>query len=102
MFRFAPLQSPAGQQLVMNHSLPAKDFDSFVFIEGGKAYTFSTAALKVMRHLPWYWQWSQVFWIVPKSLRDGVYAFIAKNRYRWFGKTDSCMVPDAALRERFL
>jgi predicted DCC family thiol-disulfide oxidoreductase YuxK len=102
VFRFAPLQSATAQALLAKHNLPEKDFDSFVFIDGGKAYLSSTAALRVMQKLPWYWKWIQAFWIVPERLRNGVYRFIARNRYKWFGQREQCMVPDADMRSRFL
>jgi predicted DCC family thiol-disulfide oxidoreductase YuxK len=102
IFRFAPLQSATAQNLLAKHNLPKKDFDSFVFIDGGKAYLSSTAALRVMQKLPWYWKWIQAFWIVPERLRNGVYRFIARNRYKWFGQREQCMVPDADMRSRFL
>lgn len=100
--RFGTLQSEQGQQLLEKFNLPKKTFDSFVFIEDGKAYLKSTAAFKVIRHLPWYWQWVQMFRIVPTFFRDVVYSFIAKNRYRWFGKRDSCRIPTPSQRSRFL
>src|SRR5688572_6762145 len=90
-FVFAPLQSSAGQKLLLEHKLPSNDLDSFVLVENNKAYLRSTASLRVLKKLPWYWKWTQVLWIVPRSLRDGVYNFIARNRYKWFGKKDSCM-----------
>jgi predicted DCC family thiol-disulfide oxidoreductase YuxK len=101
-FRFAPLQSVAGQQLLRQHQLPVNDFESFVLVMDGKIYQKSTAALKVMRRLPWVWQPLQLFWIVPRPLRDAVYAFVARNRYRWFGKKESCMIPTPQMRARFL
>lgn len=100
--RYAPLQSDAGQALLLKHNLPKEDFDSFVFIEKGKAYLQSTASLKVMNQLPWYWKWFQAFWIVPKFMRDGLYNLVAKNRYKWFGKKDQCMIPTPDIRNRFL
>ncbi len=102
IFRFAALQSRAGQQLAEEHNLPKKDFDSFILIENGKVYNRSTAGVKVYNKLPWYWKWTQVFWIVPKFIRDGVYDFIARNRYKWFGKKEVCMIPTPELRSRFL
>ena len=101
-FRFAALQSPAAQALVAKYSLPKKNFDSFVFIDEGKAYLSSGAALRVMRKLPWYWQWTQLFWIIPKSIRNAGYGLVAKNRYKWFGKREECMVPTADVKNRFL
>ena len=92
----------AGQQLLQKHQLPTEQFNSFVLIENGRAYTKSTAGLKVYRSLPWYWLWTQIFWIVPRFIRDAVYDLIAKNRYKWFGKKEECMVPTAEIRGRFL
>ena len=102
VFRFAALQSEAGQQLLKSYQLPRQDFNSFILIENNKAYRASTAALRLVRHLPWYWQWARIFWIVPRLLRDSVYQFIANNRYKWFGKREACMVPSPDVRKRFL
>jgi predicted DCC family thiol-disulfide oxidoreductase YuxK len=100
--KFAPLQSAAAQALLQAHGLPNLTPDSFILIEGQNAYLRSTAALRLLSYLPWYWQWARVFWIVPRFIRDAVYNLIAQNRYRWFGKKDTCIVPDAAVRSRFL
>lgn len=102
VFRFAALQSEAGQKLLEQYGLPKEKFDSFVLIDNGKVYKSSTAGLRLYSRLPWYWKWTQLFWIVPRFLRDAVYNFIARNRYRWFGKSESCMVPTADVRSRFL
>ena len=102
IFRFAALQSDAGQKLLEHFQLPKEKFDSFLLIEDGKFYQSSTAGLKLYKKLPWYWKWTQVFWIVPKPLRDAVYNLIAKNRYKWFGKKEECMIPTPDLRNRFL
>ena len=102
VFKFAPLQSNKGQELAEKHSLPKTNFDSFILIENGKVYKRSTAGLKLCNKLPWYWKWTQVFWIIPKFLRDAVYDFVAKNRYKWFGKKETCMIPTPEVRSRFL
>jgi len=102
IFLFAALQSESGKQLLEEHKIDWKNTDSFVIIDNGKAYQRSTAALKVCSKLPWYWKWSQVFWIVPRFIRDAIYNFIAKNRYKWFGKKEACMVPTAEVRNKFL
>ena len=101
-FRFAPLQSAAGQALLATHNLPLTDFGSFVFIENNTAYTNSTAVLHLGRLLPWYWQWLQLGWLIPEKERDALYQFIAGKRYEWFGKTESCAVPTPDMRSRFL
>jgi predicted DCC family thiol-disulfide oxidoreductase YuxK len=102
IFRFAPLQSESGQQLLQQYGLPQQHFDSFVLVEKGKAYKSSTAGLRLYNQLPWYWKWTQVFWIVPPFLRNAVYDLIARNRYKWFGRKEQCMVPSPELRSRFL
>lgn len=102
IFRFAALQSEAGQTILKQYGVNWKKNDSFVLIENGKIYDRSTAALKLSNRLRWYWKWTQLFWIFPKFLRDGIYDFIAKNRYKWFGKKEECMVPTPEIKQRFL
>jgi predicted DCC family thiol-disulfide oxidoreductase YuxK len=101
IFQFASLQSDIGQQLLQKHNIP-NTTDSFVLIEENKAYVESTAALKVCSHLTWPWKLINTCIIVPKPLRDRVYRWIAKNRYKWFGKQDSCMLPSQNIRDRFI
>ena len=102
IFRFAALQSEAGQKLLEQFQLPKGGFDSFVLVDRGKVYKKSSAGLKVYGKLPWYWKWTQLAWIAPRFIRDAVYDFIAKNRYKWFGKKEKCMIPPANVRSRFL
>lgn len=100
--RFAPLQSEAGQKLLQQYNLPVTDMQSFVFIEKGKAYQRSAAGLSVCRHLRGLWPWCYGLIIVPEFIRDGIYNWIAKNRYKWFGVQQSCMIPTPEVRTRFL
>ena len=102
VFRFAALQSEAGQKLLQQYALPKEGFDSFILIDNRKVYKKSSAGLRVYGKLPWYWKWTQLGWIAPKFIRDAVYNFIASNRYKWFGKKDHCMVPTPDIRSRFL
>ncbi|HYH13781.1 MAG TPA: thiol-disulfide oxidoreductase DCC family protein [Flavisolibacter sp.] len=102
VFRFAALQSTTGQKLLKKHHLPQQEFNSFLFIDNNKSYLASTAALRLVRYLPWYWQWTQLFWLVPRFVRDGIYRLIANNRYKWFGKRETCMIPSPEVRKRFL
>lgn len=102
VLRFAAMQSETGKELLLKYNFPPDYLKSFVLIKDGKAYTKSTAALKLFDHLPWYWKWIQTFWVVPKPLRDGVYEFISEQRYKWFGKKDQCMLPTPDVRGRFL
>ncbi len=101
-FLFASLQSTEGQKLLQQYQLPLNNFNSFVLLQDEKAYTRSTGALKVAKELGGVWPLLYGFIIVPKFIRDAVYNWIANNRYKWFGKQDSCMIPTAALKARFL
>lgn len=102
IFRFAPLQSETGQSLLNRYNLSTKEFDSFVLIDNGKVYKKSAASLQVMNKLPWYWKELQLLKIIPTAFRDAIYDFIAKNRYKWFGKKEQCMMPTPEMRNRFL
>ncbi|MGZ3952310.1 MAG: thiol-disulfide oxidoreductase DCC family protein [Flavisolibacter sp.] len=102
VFRFAPLQSETAQRLLQQYHLTSKEFDSFVLIDKGKVYKKSTASLRVMNKLPWYWKEAQILRIIPTPFRDAIYDFIARNRYKWFGKKDQCMVPTPEMRSRFV
>lgn len=102
IFKFAPLQSQEGQKLLQRYSLSTKDLDSFVLIDKAKVYKKSDASLQVMNKLPWYWKATQLLKIIPAVLRDAVYDFISKNRYKWFGKKDHCVIPTPEMRSRFL
>jgi predicted DCC family thiol-disulfide oxidoreductase YuxK len=101
-FLFASLQGKAGQELLQRAGLPSHDFNSFILVDGDKIYTRSTAVLKVFRRLGRGWQLFYGFMILPRFIRDGIYNWIARNRYKWFGKKEACMVPTAELKERFL
>lgn len=101
-FRFAPLQSEAGQSLLQHFGLDENALDSVVLIENGKYYTKSTAPLRTAKRIGGVWALNYGFVIVPSPIRDWVYDFIAKNRYRWFGEKDSCMLPTPEVRARFL
>ena len=101
-FNFASLQSEAGRKLLMLYQLPLNDFNSFVLIKDGKAFTKSSAALTVAKDLNGMLKLLYGFMIVPAFIRDAVYDLVAKNRYKWFGKKDSCMLPVPGLQARFL
>ena len=112
--KFTALQSDAGREVLATVASPAEverlvtgtkgtgDPDTVVLVEDGRLYSHSSAALRIMSHLRWPWRWGRVFVVVPRPLRDVVYRWIARNRYRWFGKAESCRVPTPELRARFL
>ena len=100
-FRFAPLQSEIGQELQEKYGI-GNDIDSIVLVENDKAYTHSTAGLRVARTMGGIWSLAYVFIIVPAPIRDFFYRAFAKNRYRLFGRQEACMLPTPDVRERFL
>lgn len=101
-FCFASLQSDVGQGLLRGHGVAPHGLYSMIVVEDGVLYERSDAALRIARRLPGLWPVLGVFGVLPRRMRDGLYNFVAKNRYRWFGKRDVCMMPDPALRGRFL
>jgi predicted DCC family thiol-disulfide oxidoreductase YuxK len=102
LFRFASLQSVAGQALLKEHNLPETSFNSFVLIKNGKPFLKSTAALMVAKELSGIIKILYIFIIIPAFIRNAVYNVIAKNRYKWFGKQESCLMPTPDLQSRFL
>ena len=101
-FNFASLQGQSGQILLQKFNLPLAHYNSFVLVEAGQVFTQSTAALKVLRELGFPWSLAYAGIIIPGFIRDAVYRLIAKNRYKWFGKREYCMIPSAELSARFL
>jgi predicted DCC family thiol-disulfide oxidoreductase YuxK len=102
IFRFAALQSNAGQRTLQQLNLATDKFESFILLDKGKVYQKSSAVLRLYNKLPWYWKWTQLFWIFPVFIRDYFYNIIARNRYLWFGKRNNCMIPAQGVKERFL
>lgn len=102
VFKFASLQSDIGQELLKQKGLKTSDFDSIVLFKNGTVYQKSDAALEIARELNGLWSWLYIFKIVPRFIRDFFYNIIARNRYRWFGKTEACRLPTPELRARFL
>lgn len=102
-FRFAPLQGETAAHLIQERGIETASVDSIILIDPGTAYYFkSTAALHIAKELSGAWPLLQVFFILPEGFRNIVYDFIARNRYRWFGKKESCMVPTPELKAKFL
>lgn len=101
-FRLATLQSTVGQELLEKHNLRIQDFDTIVLVEGDNIYSQSTAALRIARKLSGAWPLFYAFIAIPSPLRDMIYSWISRNRYRWFGKQETCRIPTPELRSRFL
>ena len=101
-FSFASLQSETGRNLLIKYNLPEDDWDTFVFIRNGKAYTQSTAGLFTLKELGGFWQSAFPLILIPKAVRNFFYDLIAACRYRVFGKKDACMTPSPQIKSRFL
>ena len=100
-FHFTPIQSAYGTRLAKTFGIDPNDPDTNAVVHGGIAWMKSDAALTVLSHLPG-WRWTRALFAVPKPLRDAVYSLIARNRYKIFGKYETCFVPDADMRARVL
>ncbi|WP_339785512.1 thiol-disulfide oxidoreductase DCC family protein [Paenibacillus sp. FSL R7-0313] len=101
-YHFASLQSDVAKELLEKGNLSTDSMDTFVLIEYGKYYTRSTAALRLAKSLKFPYPLLYVFIIVPKFIRNAVYNWVARNRYRWFGKDEACMLPTPEIKDRFL
>jgi predicted DCC family thiol-disulfide oxidoreductase YuxK len=101
-FLFAPLQSPAGARLLATYGFSPDDTKTFVLVADGKAYVKSDAAIRVAKRLRGAWKLIGVVRVIPRPMRNWIYDVVAHNRYRWFGRTEACMIPTPELRSRFL
>lgn len=100
--KFASLQSDFAANALKQSELPVDYLNSLVLLEQGKTYVQSDAALQLTKHLNGLWKLGSIFLIVPKFIRNPVYDWVAKNRYRWYGKKDACWIPEPKWESRFL
>ena len=102
-FRFAPIQSKIGERLMHEHKIDPAETDSIVLIPAYNGYaTKSSAVLQIARNLGGIYKGLSIFQIVPRVVRDKIYDWVARNRYKWYGKREECMVPTPELRAKFL
>ena len=99
--RFASLQSDFARKILPEHQLE-ETLRTIVLLKGGKIYLRSDAALEIARELSGAWPLLYGFKIIPRFIRDGIYNFIARHRYKWFGKQDACWIPTPDLNSRFV
>ena len=102
VFKFAALQSETGQQELKKLGKNTETFDSVVLIAGSKVLTQSDAAIEVAAQLGGIWSLAPLLRVFPRFLRNAVYNWVARNRYRWFGKREQCMLPRPEWKDRFL
>lgn len=101
-FKFASLQSDTGQEMLGKHGLPTEQLFSLVLVDHGKAYTRSSAALRSLYRLGGAYSLLYGLIVIPKVIRDWIYDWVARNRYKWFGKKDNCMIPEPGVANRFI
>lgn len=102
-FLFAPLQSDFGAKIINDYNIDTVKTDSIILYESnGKLSVKSSAALRIALGLGWPWKIISVFLIIPAFIRNVVYDFIARNRYKWYGKREACMIPTPELKSKFL
>ncbi|MGQ7947746.1 thiol-disulfide oxidoreductase DCC family protein [Flavobacterium sp. WC2509] len=103
VFRFVALQSELGQEILKHIGINPKNIDSIILYEPGVAYYYkSSAAIQIARSLGGFLHFGTVFRIIPTAIRNQLYDYIAKNRYKWYGKKESCMIPTPELKTKFL
>jgi len=102
-FLFAPLQSEVGKKVISKYNIDTDKTDSILLYSNENGLSIkSTAALKVAKHLGFPRNLLTIFFIVPPMIRNWVYDFVARNRYKWYGKKEECMIPTPELKSRFL
>lgn len=102
IFKFATLQSEIGKSLLSKYNVDTTKIDSMILIDGDKCYIKSSAALRIAKRLSGGYPLLYSLIVLPKFIRNSVYEYVAKNRYKWFGKKESCMIPTPELKAKFL
>jgi predicted DCC family thiol-disulfide oxidoreductase YuxK len=102
VFRFAPLQSDIGRQLLTRHGLDPDDLNSVVLTDGDRIWLKSDVPLEIFRRLGGWWALLTVLWLIPSGFRNYIYEFVARNRYRWWGRREQCMMPRREWKDRFI
>lgn len=101
-FRLASMQGAVGQALSRAHGIDPADPDTIIVVQGERVWRDSDAILTIYGGCGWPWRVASVARIVPRAVRDPIYRWVARNRYRWFGRRETCWLPDPADRERML
>ena len=99
---FTPLQGKTAKEVLGKYNIPGGEMNSVILIDNGKAYTKSAAGVRMCKYLDGGWKLLYGLIVIPKFILDFFYNIISRNRYKWFGKKETCMVPAPELKERFL
>ena len=103
VFRFVALQSDLGKEIIKHIGLDNKNIDSVVLYEPGIAYYYkSTAALEIAKNLGGFFHLGTIFRLIPNGLRNLIYDYVSQNRYQWYGKKESCLIPTTEIQSKFL
>ena len=100
--RFASIQGASGRRLLADEGLEVEGLETLLLVDGQRTYQHTAAILRVLHELGWPWRLAWLTWPVPAIIRDPLYRWMARNRYRVFGRTDTCLVPSASHAARFL
>lgn len=98
---FSPMQSQFAVDLMAQYQIDNQALNTFVLVKNDQVFIRSGAAIELAKSLDGFWHWCRVLKIIPRPIRDAAYKLIANNRYRWFGKSQTCMMPNDAIRARF-
>ena len=101
-FQFAAIQGDVGRRLLVDAGLQVEGLQTLLLVDRGQSWQHTAAILRILHALGWPWRVAWAAWLVPAPLRDGLYRLIARNRYRLFGRSEYCLVPDSKVAERFL
>lgn len=101
-FKFTAVQSDTARQILKSNNIDAIKIDSIVLVINGKIFFKSSAAFQIARKLDGFCKLLYIFIIIPPFMRDGIYDFIASNRYKWFGKRETCRIPSDSEKHRFI
>lgn len=102
MFRFAAIQDHTGQALLQQAGLQVEGLQTLLLVDGAKRWQHTAVILRILHHLGWPWRAAWLGWLVPAVLRDALYRWVARHRYRIFGRAETCMVPPPDVAARFL
>lgn len=102
VFRFASIQGTAGQALLAREGLRVDGLQTLLLVDGDRSWQHTGAILRVLHALGWPWRLAWLLWVVPAPVRDAAYRLVARNRYSWFGRSETCLVPPADHSRRFL